>query len=64
METQNRHASQEFLTVKSLVIRCGTPDCDWGHRVQDLGEEQLDLRYAIRNGTRPRTCIWTWTTGC
>ena len=29
-----------------LVIRCGTPGCDWGYRVQDLGEEQLDLCYS------------------
>ena len=27
----------------SLVIRCGTPDSDWGHRVPDLGEEELEL---------------------
>jgi hypothetical protein len=29
-----------------LVIRCSTPDCDWGHRVQDLSEEQLNLCYS------------------
>ncbi len=29
-----------------FVIRCGTPDCDWGHKVSDLGEEQLDLCYS------------------
>jgi hypothetical protein len=31
-------------TVMSLVIRCGTPDCDWGHRVSDVVDnEQLQL---------------------
>ena len=30
----------------SFVIRCGTPDCDWGHRVSDLGQEQLKLCYS------------------
>ena len=32
--------------MKSLVIRCGTPDCDWGHQVSDLSEEQLELCYS------------------
>jgi len=27
------------------VIRCGTPDCDWGKKMPDLTEEQLDLCY-------------------
>jgi hypothetical protein len=30
----------------SFVIRCGTPDCDWGDRVSDLGQEQLKLCYS------------------
>jgi hypothetical protein len=33
-------------TPMSFVIRCGTPDCDWGHRVSDLGQEQLKLCYS------------------
>jgi hypothetical protein len=32
--------------VKFLVIRCGTPDCDWGHRVSDLDQDQLDPCYS------------------
>ena len=32
--------------MKSLLIRCGTPDCDWGHKVSDLSEEQLNLCYS------------------
>jgi hypothetical protein len=28
------------------VIRSGTPDCDWGHKVSDLDEDQLDLCYS------------------
>jgi hypothetical protein len=32
--------------VKSFVIRCGTPDCDWGHRLSDLGQEQMELCYS------------------
>jgi len=32
--------------VKASVIRCGTPDCDWGYRVSDLSEEQLELCYS------------------
>ena len=27
----------------SFVIRCGTPDCDWGKKMCDLGEDQLRL---------------------
>ena len=30
----------------SFVIRCGTPDCDWGKKMCDLGEEQLRLCYS------------------
>jgi len=28
------------------IIRCGVPDCDWGHKVQELSEERLDLCYS------------------
>jgi len=31
----------------SFVIRCGTPDCDWGQKMCDLGEEQLRLCYSL-----------------
>jgi hypothetical protein len=30
----------------SFVIRCGTPDCDWGKKMCDLGEEQMLLCYS------------------
>jgi len=30
----------------SFVFRCGTPDCDWGKKMCDLGEEQLRLCYS------------------
>jgi len=29
------------LVMKPFVIRCGTPDCDWGHKMYDMGEDQL-----------------------
>ena len=29
-------------SVKVLVIRCGTPDCDWGNKVSELSDEQLE----------------------
>ena len=32
--------------MKSFVIRCGTPDCDWGHRVSELSDERLKLCYS------------------
>jgi hypothetical protein len=28
------------------IIRCGSPDCDWGKEMQDLSEEQLDHCYS------------------
>ena len=31
--------------MKSFVNRCGTPDCDWGKKMCDLGEDQLRLCY-------------------
>lgn len=31
----------------SFVIRCGTSDCDWGHRVSDsMTEKELKLCYS------------------
>ena len=35
------------VAVKTFVIRCGTPDCDWGKKMCDLGEEQLRLCYSL-----------------
>jgi hypothetical protein len=32
--------------VKTFVIRCGTPDCEWGHKMLDMGEDQLRLCYS------------------
>jgi len=26
-----------------FVIRCGTPDCEWGKKMPDMSEERLDL---------------------
>jgi hypothetical protein len=33
------------LVMKTFVIRCGTLDCDWGHKMRDLGQDQLQLCY-------------------
>jgi hypothetical protein len=30
----------------SLIIRYGTPDCEWGHETHDLSEEQVRLCYS------------------
>src|SRR5215472_7095232 len=30
----------------SLVIRCGTPDCDWGFPMPDLGEVSLEACFS------------------
>ncbi len=37
----------ECLPAVGFVIRCGTPDCDWGKKMCDLGEEQLRLGYSL-----------------
>jgi hypothetical protein len=61
--------------VKTFVIRCGTPDCDLGKKMCDLGEEQLRLCYSefrkhciqrhdLQEWDTTRTCTWTWKTGC
>ena len=31
------------LVMKPFVIRCGTPGCDWGHKMHEMGEDQLRL---------------------
>src|SRR6267142_1392208 len=33
----------KLRVMKPLVIRCGTPDCDWGHKMHEMGEDQLRL---------------------
>jgi hypothetical protein len=33
------------FTPMSFVIRCGTSECDWGHKMQNLGEDRLRLCY-------------------
>jgi hypothetical protein len=33
-------------TRAELIIRCGTPDCDWGFPMPDLGEVAVDGCYA------------------
>ena len=38
------------------LIRCGTPNCEWGHKIQDPGEGQLRLCYSGRFGSRARYC--------
>ena len=33
--------------LRPFTIRCGAPDCDWGHKMHDLlGEDQLRLCYS------------------
>jgi hypothetical protein len=46
----------------TFIIRCGTPDCDWGHRVSDLGDqEQLQLCYAeFRKHFMQRRSLREW----
>jgi hypothetical protein len=49
--------------VKSIVIRCGTPDCDWGHKVSDLSDEQLKLCYSeFRKHCMQRHGLQEWDT--
>jgi len=32
--------------MKPFVIRCETPDCDWGHKMHGVGEDQLRFCYS------------------
>ena len=68
-----RMAMRQATTV-SFVIRFGTPDCEWGHKMPDMDEDQFRLcysefrkhfmqRYDLREWDTTRTCIWTWSTG-
>ncbi len=51
------------MGAKSFVIRCGTPDCDWGHKMCDLGEEQLRLCYSeFRKHCIQRHDLQEWET--
>ena len=29
----------------SFIIRCGTPDCEWGHKMHGVSEDQLRFCY-------------------
>ena len=40
---EDRIASSSLM---SLVIRCGTPDCDWGHKLSEFSDDQLKLCYS------------------
>ena len=42
--------------MKLFVIRCGTPDCEWGHKMHDLGPKSVAalLRRVGGNRTRVR----------
>ena len=33
-------------TSPRFVVRCGTPDCEWGFPIPDLGELALESCYA------------------
>jgi hypothetical protein len=49
--------------VKTLVIHCGTPDCDWGHRVSEVSDEQLTLCYSeFRKHCMQRHGLQEWDT--
>jgi hypothetical protein len=50
-------------TPMSFVIRCGTPDCDWGKKMCDLGEVQLRLCYSeFRKHCIQRHDLQEWDT--
>lgn len=35
------------MSLEAFIIRCGTPDCEWGRRVSDLmTEKELKLCYS------------------
>lgn len=46
-----------------LVIRCGTPDCDWGKMMPDLSAEQVALCYSeFRKHCIQRHGLHEWDT--
>ena len=60
----NQRAQEATHKVaKTLVIRCGTPDCDWGHKVSDLSDEQPKLCYSeFRKHCMQRHGLQEWDT--
>jgi hypothetical protein len=49
--------------VKTFVIRCGTPDCDWGYKMHDTGGDQSRLWYAeFRKHCIQRDDLREWDT--
>jgi len=42
----------------SFVIRCGTPDCDWGEKMCDLGEDQCVFAIPSSASTVPALERW------
>ena len=44
--------SRLALVMKPFVIRCGTPDCDWGHKMHDMSEDQLQLCLTLPTNCR------------
>ena len=49
--------------MKPFVIRCGTPDCEWGHKMHDMGEDQLRLCYSeFRKHCMQRHDLREWDT--
>jgi hypothetical protein len=51
------------FTPMSFVIRCGTPDCDWGHEMHDMGEDRLRLCYSeFRKHCIQRHDLQEWDT--
>ena len=37
---------EESETNSSFVVRCGTPDCEWGFPMPDLGELAVEACYS------------------
>ncbi len=49
--------------IKPFVIRCGTPDCEWGYKMHDMGEDQLRLCYSeFRKHCMQRHGLQEWDT--
>jgi len=40
------HPRRALKAKFSLVIRCGTPDCEWGFQIHDLGEVSLEACFS------------------
>ena len=51
------------MNSMSFVIRCATPNCDWGKNMPELSEEQLDLCYSeFRKHCIQIHCLQDWDT--